>query len=151
MGLLHVHFEKVRAAQSAGIAIEEGVFIDYSGTLLSRDWKFNHPLREFAEWNHIAGLLGDNHVFSNGTMGWGEIVENGFTPASTGVSGMESKFQIYNNAFKAKQKLALVIDDQNPTKREAIDANDPCITWWNPNDAEVVSFLENREYLQFEP
>ena len=145
MSLLHDHFERVKEAEQSGRNIIRATYYDLMGTLFFSDGTFNLPLIDFAKWNYEKKLLGDNHLFTNGTTGgFSMLNRGGFTEETTGVKTMEYKLSVYQEALTSRQHIALVIDDSDPSR-----GGDFVLTWWNPNSREVREFLEEKQYLDF--
>ena len=171
MSLLADHFARVEALRAQGLPVIRGVFFDVVGTIDRGE--LNEPLIAFAAWNNRHKMLGDNCVFSTDADYSRKILkEKNFDFTIFGGEEIAFKQRTYNEAFnmhcsdnlglrnalceedrpnfapRQSHCLELVIDDSAPYK-EGIKGLPLVVTWWNPDDAAVQAFLQNKEYENF--
>lgn len=173
MSILRDHFEKVRRMTAQGLPLTNGVYVDVGNTLITR--RLNQPLVDFLQWNNTHKLLGENHIFTSDLAHSRELIaREGFDPRSVGVDQIMPKKATYNAAFNhqhahniarvkamgAEEKsafvgqpafcLELVIDDY-PLGKAGIKGAAMVLSTWDPHEAAVEKFLNEKAYLAFTP
>ena len=118
MSLLDEHFERVRLAESEGIKVIRGIFLDVGNTLIDKDGSLLDASK-FAVWNAENQLFPNQVIFSDAPPLVDLYVEEyGIKSSQIGLSDLKDlriKEDVFLEAVNAK--LELIIDDKPPLHR----------------------------------